>query len=93
MEIDRDLYPLPDVKFVKNNLTKITNKAEAATNNSAKKRDAKDMETAESMLHVTDGLSQHIGFPKPRGCTSIVIWLIKAKTDFAKDVFLDTLLT
>jgi hypothetical protein len=36
LEIDRDLYPLPDVKFVKNNLTEITNKAEAATNNSAK---------------------------------------------------------
>jgi hypothetical protein len=36
LEIDRDLCPLPDVKFVKNNLTEITNEAEAATNNSAK---------------------------------------------------------
>ena len=38
LEIDRDLCPLPYVKFVKNNLTEITNEAEAATtcNNSAK---------------------------------------------------------
>ena len=75
------------------------NKAEAATNNSKKRRSnsAKDSKSAESML--TDGLSNHIGFPKPRGCSleiyisCIFIWLFKAGVDLTKDTFLNTLLT
>jgi hypothetical protein len=78
-------------------MTDIMNKAEASTNNSAKKRYAKDSKSAESML--TDGLSNHIGFPKPRGCTMdiyiscIFIWLFRAGIDLTKDTFLNTLLT
>jgi hypothetical protein len=73
------------------------NKAEAATNNSTKRRSAKDSKSAESML--TDGLSNHIGFSKPRGCeleiyiSCIFIWLFKAGVDLTKDTFLNTLLT
>jgi hypothetical protein len=111
-DIDRDLYPLPDMRFVKTQagqvdlkkvlpftkqLTDIMNKAEASTNNSLKRRSAKDSKSAESML--TDGLSNHIGFPKPRGCSleiyisCIFIWLFKAGVDLTKDTFLKTLLT
>ena len=48
---------LKKVLPVTKKLTEIMNKAEAATNNNAKKRSEKNMKTAESML--TDGLSQH----------------------------------
>ena len=48
-------------------LTDIMQKAEAATTNSAKRRSAKNSIGVESML--TDGLSDHIDFRKPRGCS------------------------
>ena len=100
-------FPRPDEKYTKSFskadteiVAPIVAKLIAMMEKASKAMKAKRAEADKAALSmIVDGLGEHIEYRKPRGMTlnlyltSVVVWLVRARTNFSQDPFLAMLIS